>query len=134
MRRPAFLPAFRAALFALSVPLALSGCAGRDPLAAAPILPAAALPGQEAAPGMAASALSFSDQVAALPEGSTRSLAESPFGPASIDAGPAYRSGLGEECRSARAARNGETTLFAVCRDAGGVWRFIPTIFEDMPR
>lgn len=113
----------RGPILTLAALALLSGCAGRE----APSSPTFT------ADASAPEALSFSEQVAHLPQG-VRDVADSPFGPAAIDAGPAYHSGLGEECRSARATRDGETILFAVCRGPNGAWRFIPTIFESMPR
>jgi len=101
----------------------LSGCAARESVS-----PAAA------ASGAAPAALSFNEQIAALPEGSTQYFAESPFGPATIEAGPLYLSGLGNECRSARMTRGSMSHRFALCKDVQGNWRFIPTIFENMPR
>lgn len=104
---------------------ALSGCAARGP-----VEPGASVP--EAAPA----SLSFSALVAELPEGSTQYFAESPFGPATIAAGPLYLSGLGNECRPARVRTElgGEST-FAVCR-AGedSAWNFVPPVFEAVPR
>ncbi len=111
------LPALCVALFVLS------GCAARgtgEPAASEP----------EAVPA----AVSFNEQVAALPEGSTQYFVESPFGPATIDAGPLYLSGLGNECRSARVTRGTMSHRFALCKEENGRWRFIPTIFESMPR
>ena len=101
----------------------LSGCAARESAS-----PATSVP--ETAPA----ALTFSEQVAALPEGSTQYFAESPFGPASIEAGPLYLSGLGNECRSARVTRGSMSYRFALCKEENGAWRFIPTVFESMPR
>lgn len=101
----------------------LSGCAARESAS-----PAASVP--ETAPA----ALTFNEQVAALPEGSTQYFAESPFGPATIEAGPLYLSGLGNECRSARATRGSMSHRFALCKEEKGNWRFLPTIFESMPR
>lgn len=101
----------------------LSGCAARESVS-----PAASVP--EATPA----ALPFNEQVAALPEGSTQYFAESPFGPATIEAGPLYLSGLGNECRSARVTRGTMNHRFALCKEENGRWRFIPTIFESMPR
>ena len=89
----------------------LSGCAARE--SAAPTAPV-----PEAAPA----ALSFGEQVAALPEGST------------LDAGPLYLSGLGNECRSARVTHGNMSHRFALCKEKNGTWRFIPTVFESMPR
>ncbi len=100
----------------------LSGCAARE--SAAPNAPV-----PEEAP-----ALSFDERVAALPEGSAQYFAESPFGPASIDAGPFYLSGLGDACRSVRVARGSTSRRFALCKEKDGAWRFIPTIFESMPQ
>lgn len=101
----------------------LSGCAARE--SAVPTTPV-----PEAAPA----ALSFDERVAALPEGSAQYFAESPFGPASIDAGPFYLSGLGDECRSVRVAHGSTSRRFALCKEKDGAWRFIPTIFESMPQ
>lgn len=113
-------PAFRAVL---AVALcALSGCAARESVS-----PATSAP--ETAP-----AISFNDQVAALPEGSTHYFAESPFGQVTIDAGPFYLSGLGNECRAARATSGTMSHRLALCKQENGAWRFLPTIFESMPR
>lgn len=114
MRRPCLLSLVLCAV--------LSGCAARESVS-----PATSVP--ETAPA----ALPFNEQVAALPEGSSQYFAESPFGPASIEAGPFYVSGLGDECRSARAASGTMSHRFAVCREQD-TWRFIPTVFESMPR
>lgn len=103
--------------------LALSGCATRGSVALAPSSP-------EAAPAP----LPFNEEVAALPEGSTQYFAESPFGPATIDTGPLYLSGLGNQCRSARVTRGTMSHRFALCKEENGTWRFIPSIFESMPR
>ena len=70
----------------------------------------------------------------ALPEGSSQYFAESPFGPASIESGPFYLSGLGNECRSARVTRGSMSHRFALCKEQNGAWRFIPTVFESIPR
>lgn len=102
---------------------ALSGCAARE-----------SVPPAASAPEMVPAALSFNEQVAALPEGSTQYFAESPFGPATIEAGPLYLSGLGNECRSARVTRGTMSHRFALCKEENGRWRFIPSIFESMPR
>ena len=100
----------------------LSGCAARE--SAVPTTPV-----PEEAP-----ALSFDERVAALPEGSTQYFVESPFGPATIEAGPLYLSGLGNECRSARVTHGNMSHRFALCKEKNGAWRFIPTVFESMPR
>lgn len=105
----------------LALCIALPGCAVRGPIAVS-------VTGPESSPTL------FADQVAALPEGAAQYFANSPFGPATIDAGSFYASGLGNECRSARATRENESHRFTVCREAGGAWRIIPTIFEGMPR
>ena len=101
----------------------LSGCAARESAS-----PTTSVP--ETAPA----ALTFNEQIAALPEGSIQYFAESPFGPASIEAGPFYVSGLGDECRSARVTRGTMSHRFALCKEENGAWRFIPTVFESMPR
>lgn len=106
----------------LALCIALPGCAVRGPIAA-PV-----------ASGSRPSPTLFADQVAALPEGTAQYFADSPFGPATIDAGSFYASGLGNECRSARATRENESHRLAVCREVGGAWRIIPTVFEGMPR
>ncbi len=109
------------ALFVLC--FALTGCAARGPA-------------QNAATGTESptSSLTFSEEVVALPEGSTQYFAESPFGPANIDMGRLYLSGLGSECRSVRATQGAVSHRFALCREGNGSWRFIPTIFESMSR
>ncbi|EGW50006.1 hypothetical protein HMPREF1022_02949 [Desulfovibrio sp. 6_1_46AFAA] len=101
----------------------LSGCAARESVS-----PTTSTP--ETVPA----AQSFNEQVAALPEGATQYFAESPFGPASIEAGAPYLSGLGNECRSARVTRGTMSHRFAFCKEEKGNWRFLPTIFESMPR
>ena len=101
----------------------LTGCAVRGPAQSA-----------ASNPELTPSALAFSEGVAALPEGSTQHFAESPFGPAIIDVGSLYLSGLGNECRSARATQGAMSHRFALCREGSGSWRFVPTIFESMPR
>lgn len=101
----------------------LSGCAVRESVSPATSVPATT-----------PSALPFNEQVAALPEGSTQYFAESPFGPSTIEAGPLYLSGLGNECRSARVTRGTMSHNFALCKEKNGAWRFIPTVFESMPR
>ena len=100
----------------------LSGCAARE--SAAPTAPV-----PEAAPA----ALSFGEQVAAQPEGSTQYFAESPFGQATLDAGPLYLSGLGNECRLIRVTRGTASHKLTLCKE-NGTWRFIPSIFEGMPQ
>ena len=101
----------------------LSGCAARESVSPAPSVP-------ETAPA----ALLFNDQVAALPEGSTQYFAESPFGPATIEAGELYLAGLGNECRSARVTQGTMSHRFALCKDEKGAWRFIPSVFESVSR
>ena len=111
------LPVLSAAFFLLS------GCVARESVS-----PAAS------APGAVPAALSFNEQVAALPEGATQYFAESPFGPAADEAGPFYLSGLGNECRPVRVTRDAIRHRFALCRNENGEWDFIPAIFESMPR
>ena len=101
----------------------LSGCAARESVSPATCV-------LETAPA----ALPFNEQVAALPEGSSQYFAESPFGPASIESGPFDLSGLGNECRSARVTRGSMSHRFALCKEQNGAWRFIPTVFESIPR
>ena len=84
----------------------LSGCAARESAS-----PATSVP--ETAPA----ALTFNEQIAALPEGSIQYFAESPFGPATIEAGPLYLSGLGNECRSARVTHGNMSHRFALCKE-----------------
>ena len=102
--------------------LLLTGCAGRY---------APATLGVEA---NVLSAPTFAEQVADLPEGASQDFAESPFGPATVTGGGSYLSGLGNECRSARASSGSLRHRFAVCREQNGAWRFIPSVFESMPR
>lgn len=109
-------------ILSLALCAVLSGCAARESAAPTALVP-------EEAP-----ALSFEERVAALPEGSAQYFAESPFGPATIEAGPLYLSGLGNECRSARVTRGSMSYRFALCKEENGAWRFIPTVFESMPR
>lgn len=101
--------------------LLLTGCAGRY------------APTTLSADSSVPLAPAFADQVAALLEGSTQYFAESPFGPATVTSGKSYLSGLGNECRSAYVNNTGRYR-FAVCREQNGAWRFIPTVFESMPR
>ena len=86
----------------------LSGCAARESA-----VPAASVP--EAAPG------------------STQYFAESPFGQATLDAGPLYLSGLGNECRLIRVTCGTASYQLTLCKE-NGTWRFIPSIFEGMPQ
>ena len=108
--------------FCIVLPI-LSGCAARESASPATFVP-------ERLPD----ALPFNEQIAALPEGSIQYFAESPFGPASIEAEGSYLSGMGHECRSARAASGDKSHRFVVCREKDGEWRFIPTIFESILR
>lgn len=105
----------------LALCLALPGCAARG----------TGGPAASEAPA-APAAVSFAAQVAALPEGS-QPFAESPFGPVSVDVGPSYVSGLGDQCRPVRITRGTVRYKAAVCREENDAWRFIPIIFESMP-
>ena len=109
-------------ILSLALCAVLSGCAARESAAPTALVP-------EEAP-----ALSFDERVAALPEGSTQYFAESPFGPATIEAGPLDLSGLGNVCRSARVTHGNMSHRFALCKEKNSVWHFIPTIFESMPQ
>ena len=109
-------------ILSLALCAVLSGCAARESA-----VPAASV--LEAAPA----ALSFGEQVAALPEGSTQYFAESPFGQATLDAGPLYLSGLGNECRLIRVTCGTASYQLTLCKK-NGTWRFIPSIFEGMPQ
>lgn len=113
----------RSMLICLLFCAVLSGCATRGPVSE----------GKTAQEAASATRV-FSEQVSTLPEGATQYFAESPFGPATVDAGPFYISGLGNECRSARVSRGSMSHRFALCKEENGSWRFIPTIFESMPR
>ena len=104
-------------ILSLALCAVLSGCAARESA-----VPAASV--LEAAPA----ALSFGEQVAALPEGSTQY-----FGQATLDAGPLYLSGLGNECRLIRVTRGTASHKLTLCKE-NGTWRFIPSIFEGMPQ
>lgn len=101
----------------------LSGCAARESVSPA-----------TSAPETAPATMSFNQQVATLPEGATQYFAASPFGPAIIETGPLYLSGLGNECRSARVTRGTMSHRFALCKEESGEWRFIPTVFESVSR
>lgn len=101
----------------------LPGCAARD-----------SLKSTSANEHADAASLSFSDQIAALPEGAMHYVAEGSFGPATVEAGAFYTSGLGHECRSIRITRGSESRKFALCHENGGPWGFIPTIFESLPQ
>jgi len=79
-------------ILSLALCAVLYGCAAREYAAPTALVP-------EEAP-----ALSFEERVAALPEGSAQYFAESPFGPAAIDASTFYISGLSNECRTVRIA------------------------------
>ena len=113
---------FRKVISLLAFCVVLSGCAERGT-------------GKPAAsePEPASSAVSFTNQVAALPEDSTHAFAESPFGPVTIEAGSFYLSGLGNKCRSVHVTRGTIHYRAAVCREEHNAWRFIPIIFESMP-
>ncbi len=107
-------------LAALILPVMLAGCCLHQDAAPTEtsLVPADAL------------ADAFADQVASLPEGGTQHFASSPFGAAVVSGGAFYLSGLGQECRSAFADGSAGRFRFAVCRETGGAWRFIPTVFE----
>ena len=108
-------------ILSLALCAVLSGCAARESAAPTALVP-------EEAP-----ALSFEERVAALPEGSAQYFAESPFGQATLDAGPLYLSGLGNECRLIRVTRGTASYKLTLCKE-NGTWRFIPSIFEGMPQ
>lgn len=112
-----------APLFFLCV--ALSGCAVR----------ATQGEREEGRAELLSAARPFAEQVAELPQGASQFFTDSPFGPATVEGGTAYVSGLDSECRSARATRGTEHFVFAVCRGSeADAWRFIPSIFESVPR
>ena len=108
-------------ILSLALCAVLSGCAGRY------------APATLAADSSVPLAPAFADQVAALPDGSTQYFAESPFGQATLDAGPLYLSGLGNECRLIRVTRGTASYQLTLCKE-NGTWRFIPSIFEGMPQ
>lgn len=112
---------------ALAFCAVFSGCAVREPLAPETDHP-------ETTAKTTYPNLSFNDKVATLPEGSTQYFSESPFGSATVDAGPRYLSGLGNECRLARVTCGKGSFRFTLCKEENAKWRFIPTIFESMPR
>lgn len=99
----------------------LYGCTAREPL-----------PALSTDSGAEPISLSFETQVATLPEGSTRTFAESPFGPVTIVAGPFYLSGLGNECRLVHIKHGNILNRQALCKENGGQWHFIPNIFEEV--
>lgn len=106
--------------------MTLAGCAGHAP---APRM-------AEQNPVTAPAASVFAEQVAMLSPGQARTFTGSPFGPAMVEAGASYVSGLGNECRAARVRPDmGVMRAFAVCRAPdGGAWKVVPSIFEDVPR
>lgn len=110
-------------LFIFFIWLALPSCAIREPIA-----PVASRP--EAT----SEALLFNNEIATLPEDSTQYFAKTPFGPATINAGSFYTSGLGHKCRLVRVTTETKTHNFALCRKEDGNWHLIPSIFENIVR
>ncbi len=105
-------------LSALACCLFLAGCAAR----------ATQEPASQAAP------MTFCDTVAAQPEGVEQDYPESPLGHVSIESGPLYLSGLGNECRPLRVTRGNVSQRFALCKADTVGWHFVPPIFESLPR
>lgn len=113
---------------------ALAGCTARQ--ASNDSAAASAAPAQTYVP--------FADTVAAQPAGSVQFYAESPYGPVSMETGPLYYSGLGNECRPVNAVREGRAYRLALCRehtvsadkagDRMAPWRFVQTVFESSSR
>ena len=116
------IPGFPALCLGASF-VVLSGCVARGPVAPAPA-------GTETRPAV----LSFEAQLAALPEGGAQHFTESPFGPAFIEAGPHYLSGLGNQCRTIVVTRGTQRHRHALCKEKSGTWRLVPSIFEGMPQ
>lgn len=81
-----------------------------------------------------AAPVTFANQVAAMPTGSTQYFEESPFGAISIQAGSFYTSGLGKECRSVVVSSGAMGNKFALCREKTGPWEFVPSVYEGMSR
>lgn len=113
-------------IFCLICLVCAGGCAGRTVGAGA--LSSASVP--------ALREDSFAALVAGQSEGAAVPVALTPFGgEALISAGPMYRSGLDSTCRQAVAeTAGGERRTFVVCRNADGVWTYVPPIFESTPR
>lgn len=78
------------------------------------------------------SLMTFNSELAEMPDGATRFFPNSPFGPTTIQAGPFYISGMGNECRSARVLQGSASYRFALCRQQDDLWHSIPTIFESI--
>ena len=76
----------------------------------------------------------FTEQVAALPNGVAQPFEQSPYGAVLITAGSPYVSGLGNQCRPIRITQGSMQYKAAVCQQEDGEWRIIPTIFDCMPR
>lgn len=77
----------------------------------------------------------FAQQVSAMVVGDTKVFLQSPLGESiTVTALPFYSNGLGEDCRKAQAQYSQTSTLFAVCKNSDGTWRYIaPLIFgEDL--
>ena len=125
---------------ALSLLLMLNGC---TPVKTASGDPSDIImndPGQKTA-GFASAAQQDKDstsdwaaRVAELPEGSSALFDTSPFGPVLVEVGQTYCSGLGHECRSTVLTAEGKRTSLALCRDDSGIWDFVPSVFENLPR
>lgn len=74
----------------------------------------------------------FSEELSSLPTGASQFFPNSPYGPANIEAGGFYISGLGNECRSARILHGAGSYRFALCKGKDDQWLPIPTIFERL--
>ncbi len=83
---------------------------------------------------IAAPSPSLADELAVLPTGVQRFFDVTPFGPATIEAGSFYLSGLGEQCRAASVLRGVERQRLALCKQSDGAWRLLPSIFESLPQ
>ena len=99
----------------------LSGCVARGPVAPAP-----------AETATRPAALSFETLLASLPDGGVQQFDESPFGPAVIEVGGRYLSGLGNQCRPIFVVRGIQRHRAAICKEKNGAWRLIPPVFESI--
>lgn len=68
----------------------------------------------------------FALEVSQMAEGQVMTFTQTPLGyGVKVTAQPEYVSALGEKCRKARAAVNGQSQLFTVCLQSDNTWRYI---------